>query len=145
MSNITCELMYFLVFVFVVYRMLKWLGLKHWVSNTSKEYIMKTVSEDQQVSSKVQHEESVATGRLSGWEHRTVQCHIIGLSDAPGNSSLTASSWWHYGGDPPDCLVQDWHVATVTCNGQIQQLVAHQIGHRAVRCATEKHQLFSNG
>jgi hypothetical protein len=30
MINITCGLMYLLVFMFVVHRMLKWLGIRHW-------------------------------------------------------------------------------------------------------------------
>jgi hypothetical protein len=54
MINIIRGLIYLLVFVFVVHRTLKWLRLRHWESNTSKENIIKTISEDQQVSSKVQ-------------------------------------------------------------------------------------------
>jgi hypothetical protein len=115
MINITCGLMCLLGFMWVVHRMLKWLGLRYWGSNTSKKDIMKTISEDQQVSSKVQDiKKSVATGGSSGWEHRTVRCHTVGLSGAPGYSSPTTSSWWHYGGEPrlfgvtPDCLVQGW-------------------------------------
>jgi hypothetical protein len=40
-----------------------------------------------------------------------------GLSGAQGNSSPTVSSWWHCGGDSPDCPVQgctrQWSHATV--------------------------------
>jgi hypothetical protein len=54
MINITYGPICLLVFVFLVHRMLKLLGLRHWGRNTSKEDIMKTISEDQQVSSKVQ-------------------------------------------------------------------------------------------
>jgi hypothetical protein len=97
-----------LVFVFVVHMMLKWLGLRHRGSNTSKYDIMSTTSEDQQVSSKVQDiKKSVAIGGPSGWEHRTVWCHTVGMSDALGNSSPTTSSWWHCEGKPLYCPV--WH------------------------------------
>jgi hypothetical protein len=139
MINITCGLMCLLVFMFVVHRMIKWLGLRHWGSNTSKEDIMKTISEKKQVSRKIQDiKKRVATGGLSGGEHQTVWCHTAGLSGAPGNSSPMASSWWHYGGEPLDCPV--WHrtirarltAPTVTC--QIQRLVAHRTWHQTVWC-----------
>jgi hypothetical protein len=126
-----------LVFVFAVHMMLKWHGLRHWGSNTSKEDIKKTVSEDQQVLSKVQAmKKSVATARPSGWEHRTIRCHTTGLYGAPGNSIPTASSWWYCGGSHR--TVQCKRTASmVTCQRQIQWLVAHRTGHQTVRCAVE--------
>jgi hypothetical protein len=70
---------------------------------------MKIISEDQQVSSKVQEtKKCVATGLPPTPDNPVPHA---GLSGAPGNSSPKASSWWHYGGEPelstatPDCLV----------------------------------------
>jgi hypothetical protein len=46
----------------------KRIGLRLWVSNTSKEDIVKIISKDQQISRKVQDmKKSVATGRPSSW------------------------------------------------------------------------------
>jgi uncharacterized membrane protein len=58
MINIIGALMCLLVFVFVVHMMQKWLGLRHRGSNTSKEDIMKTIREDQQVLSATRTEEA---------------------------------------------------------------------------------------
>jgi hypothetical protein len=66
MIDITCGLMYLLVFVFVVHMMLKLLGPRHWGNNTSKEDIMK-------IKRSPRNKGSVACG-LSGLEHRTVRC-----------------------------------------------------------------------
>ena len=146
MINITYELMCLLVFMIVVHRMLKWLGLRHW----GKQHLKRRHYEDQRVSSKVQEtKKSVVTGGLSGRGHTR-------LSGAPGNSSPTTSSWWHYGGGPglssatPNCPVQ--RVTAPTVDWQIQRLVAHQTRHRTVRClppdcsvCCRKLQLFSLG
>jgi hypothetical protein len=63
--------------------MLKWLGLRHWGSNILKEDIMKTISDDQQVSSKVQNMKKV-----------------LPLANCPAESTGLS------GATPPDCLVQ---------------------------------------
>jgi hypothetical protein len=64
---------------------------------------MKITSEDQQVSSKVQEtKNSVATmdrpTESTGLSGGTPECPVphAGLSGAPGNSSSTASSRWHW-------------------------------------------------
>ena len=101
MINITCGLMYLLVFVFVfvVHRMLKLLGPRHW----GKQHLKTRHYEDQQVSSKVQEtKNSVATtdclAKSTGLSGGTPDCPVphAGLSGALGNCSPTASSWWHW-------------------------------------------------
>jgi hypothetical protein len=77
-------------------------------NNTWKEDIKKTICEDQQLSSKVQDMKKV----LALADRPT---ESTGLSGAPGNNPTT-SSWWHYGGEPPDCPV--WH-QPVRCKADI--------------------------
>jgi hypothetical protein len=158
MINIIYGLICLLVFVFVIHKMLKWLGLRHWGSNISKEDIMKTISEDQQYQAKSKTWRKCSHSRIV--RLRTAYCLVPpgGLSGALGNRSPTTSflvTKWRrvtgLSGAPPDCLVQGWHVETVECNTHIQWLVGHQTQHRTVRCllsdclvCCREQQLFSN-
>jgi hypothetical protein len=100
---------------------------------------MKTISEDQQVSSKVQDmKKRVATSGPSGWEHQTVQLHTAGATplDYPVYQGIVAQRL------VPSGIVEEshglsgarLHAPTVTCKRQIQLLVAHRTGHKTIRC-----------
>jgi hypothetical protein len=81
MINIICGLICLLVFMFVVHRMLRLLGLRQW----GKQRLKRRHYEDHKWRStnikQVQEtKNSVATGELSGWEHQTIRCHTPGCS-----------------------------------------------------------------
>jgi hypothetical protein len=89
MINITCGLMYLLVFVFVVHRMLKLLGPRHW----GKEHLKRRHNEDQAKSKK---QKKCCLRTVSS---RALDCPVPhdGLSSAPGTVAPTASSRWYCG------------------------------------------------
>jgi hypothetical protein len=89
MINITCGLMYLLVFMIVVHRMLKLLGPRH----LGKQHLKRRHYEDQ-VKSKKQRKCCMWTV----WSGAP-DCPVAhaGLSGATGIVSPMASSRWHYG------------------------------------------------
>jgi hypothetical protein len=120
MINITCVVMSLLVFMFVVNRMLKWLGLRHW----GKQHLKRRHYEDHKWTSTSIKQSPRNEEMCYHWRtvrSRTPDCLVphFGLSGAPGNSSPTASSWWHCGGGhglsgaTPDCPVLRLIVSTV--------------------------------
>jgi hypothetical protein len=157
MTNITYGLMCLLVFMIVVHRMLKWLGLRH----RGKQHLKRRHYEDHKWRSTSIKQSPRNEEKCCHWRtvrSRTPDCSVphAGLSGVPGNSSPMASSWWHCGGGPrlssatPDCLVQ--RLTAPTVDWQIQRLVAHWTGHWIVRClppdcpvCCRKLQLSSNG
>jgi hypothetical protein len=96
MINATCGLICLLVFVFVVHRMLKLLGPRHW----GKQHLKRRHYEDQ-VKSKRRKKCCMWTvcARSTGLSGGTPYCPVphAGLSGAPGNRSPMASSRWHCG------------------------------------------------
>jgi hypothetical protein len=63
-----------------------------WTKALRKQHLKRRHYEDHKwwstsIKQSPKHEESVATGELSGWEHRTVRCHTAGLSGAARNAS----------------------------------------------------------
>jgi hypothetical protein len=104
MINITCGLMCLLVFMFLVHRMLKWLGLRYW----GKQHPKRRHYEDQVKSKKRRqvlprglsmrgHQIVRWHTALSGATCRTVWCHMPDCPVHPGMVAPTASSRWHYG------------------------------------------------
>jgi hypothetical protein len=101
MTNIAYGLMCLLVFMIVVHRMLKWLGLRHW----EKQHIKRRHYEDHKwrstsIKQSPRNEEKCCQWRTV-WS-RTPDCPVphAGLSGAPENNSSTTSFWWHYGWEP---------------------------------------------
>jgi hypothetical protein len=103
MINITCGLMCLLVFMIVVHMMLKLLGLRHW----GKQHLKRRHYEDHKwrltsIKQSPRAKNSVATAdclaesnRLSGGTP-DYPVPLAGLYGAPGNSSPTTSSRWHW-------------------------------------------------
>jgi hypothetical protein len=102
MINIICGLMCLLVFMFVVHRMLKLLGLRHW----GKQHLKKRHYEDHKKINKYQAKSKKWRQVLPRWTVRlrstglfggTPDCPVphVRLSGAPENSSPTTSSRWH--------------------------------------------------
>jgi hypothetical protein len=90
MINITCGLMCLLVVVFVVHRMLKLLGPRHW----GKQHLKRRHYEDKVKSKK---RRCVACG-LSVRGAPDCPVPHTRLSGAPGTVALMASFRWHRGG-----------------------------------------------
>jgi hypothetical protein len=90
MINIICGLMYLLVFVFIIHRMLKLLGPRHW----GKQHLKSNTSKEDQAKSKKQRKCCLRTV----WSGAP-DCQVphTRLSTAPGRVAPTASSRWHYG------------------------------------------------
>jgi hypothetical protein len=89
MINITCGLMCLLVFMFVVHRMLKLLGLRHW----RKQHLKRRHYEDHK---KINNYQAKSKKRRQVLPQQTVRLRSTELSGAPRNSSPTASSRWHW-------------------------------------------------
>jgi hypothetical protein len=154
MINTTCGLMCLLVFMFVVHRMLRLLGLRQW----GKQHLKRRHYENHKwrsISIKQVQEtkNSVANGGLSGWEYQTVWWHT-GLSDAPGNSSPTTSSRWHWWREATGLsgvTSKLTGVKAYSVNGhlrcQTQQLGAPDYPVTPPNCLVcrREQQLFSNG
>jgi hypothetical protein len=89
MINITYGLMCLPMFMFVVHRMLKLLGLRHW----GMQHLKRRYYEDHKKINKYQ-------AKSKKWRQvlPLADCPMphAGLSDAPGNSSPTTSSRWHW-------------------------------------------------
>jgi hypothetical protein len=138
MINITCGLMHLLVFVFVVHRMLKLLGPRHW----GKQHLKRRHYEDQ-TKSKKQRKcclQTVWSGALD--------CPVphAGLSGAPGIVAPMASSKWHWG-EKTTKLSRVFDVKSLHANSRLRfrptarrtrQWTVHcPVHHRTVRCAVE--------
>jgi hypothetical protein len=104
MINTTCGLMCLLVFMFVVHRMLKLVGLRHW----GKQHLKRRHYEDHKwrstsIKQSLRNEDKCChwwTVRLrsAGLSNATPDCPVphARLSGALGNTSPTASSRWHW-------------------------------------------------
>jgi hypothetical protein len=128
MINITCGLMCLLVFVFVIHKMLKLLGIRHW----GKQHLKRRHYEDHKWSPRNKDKCCQAD----------CPCEGTGLScstpDCPVQRLVP-------GGTMEESLDFPVQHLTIRCKGwEIQRLVAHQIGHRTVRCAAESCSFSSN-
>jgi hypothetical protein len=130
MINITCGLMCLLVFMFVVHRMLKWLGLRHW----GKQHLKRRHYEDHKwrstsIKQSPRNEEKCChwqTVRLRSSDclvaHWTIRCHT---PDCPVHQGTVAQRLVPGGTveESPDCPV--WH-QTVRCKGWQRQRSSHR-------------------
>jgi hypothetical protein len=89
MINITSGLMCLLLFMFVVHRMLKLLGLRHW----GKQHLKRRHYEDYKKINKYQGK---SKKRRQVLPLADCPAESTGMSGAPWNSSPTTSSRWHW-------------------------------------------------
>jgi hypothetical protein len=141
-----------LVFMFVVHRMLKLLGLRHW----GKQHLKRRHYEDHKWRSTSIKQSLRNKDKCCHWRtirSRTPDCPVpqTGLSAAQGNSSPTASSRWHWWREATGLSGMTSGLSGVkacVANGhlrcQIQWLGTPDRGHRTarwphrtVRCAAE--------
>jgi hypothetical protein len=134
MINITCGLICLLVFMIVVQRMLKWLGLRHW----GKQHLKRRHYEDHKwrstsIKRSPRNEETCCHSRTV--RSRTPDCpmhhEIVAQRLVPGGTG---------GEKPPDCPV--WHPdcpVWKACSTNSHMCVRSNDwrtgqGHRTVRC-----------
>jgi hypothetical protein len=104
--NTTCGLMCLIVFMFVVHRMLRLFGLRHWGKKHLRRRHYEDQSEDQQVSSKSKKQRKVLPLMdCLAEEHRTVRCHTPDCPVHPGTVAQRLVPGGTDGENPPDCLV----------------------------------------
>jgi hypothetical protein len=132
-----------LVFMIIVHKMLKWLGLRHW----GKQHLKRRHYEDHKKINKYE-----AKSKKQRLMLPLADCPVphVELSDAPGNCSPTASSRWHWWNRTVRCDVRTVRFKSLhhqrspavldptnRRTGQGHQTVRGP--HLTIRCAAKSH------